>query len=164
MDQGGLSSDEDTQSDFSESTRHDVFLWKESNALDGNSKLICQEDGRSKTDNSIKNARNVTSSALHPVILEDIVVINTVVNLNEGSVMAGWTEVISQLDGNTSIDTAAPDVTNAGNLSPPAVPSATTSSTSTRVKNRVTARAGPTSNVRISNVRIASYHHYFTAS
>ena len=24
--------------------------------------------------------------------------------------------------------------------------------------------SGPTSNVRISNVRIASYHHYFTAS
>ena len=141
MDQGGVASDEDTQSDRSESTRNDVFLWKECNASDGNRNLICQEDGTPRTDNSIKNARNVTSSALPQVLLEAIVVTNTEVDLDESSVMAGRTEVISQLDGNTSIDTRAPDVTNVANLSPPAVPSATMSSTSTSVRNRVTASA-----------------------
>ena len=66
---------------------------------------------------------------------------NESVDLNESSGTAGRTEVISQLDGNTSIDTSAPDVTNVANLSLPAVPTATTSSTSTRVRNRVTESA-----------------------
>ena len=101
--------------------------------------MICQLDGSSSIDNPIQNVTNKTNYALPAMSLENIEVRNTVMNMKERFVLAGRSLKICQLDGNTSLDTTSPDVTNAANLSVPAAASTTTVLTNMRVNNRVNA-------------------------
>ena len=134
-------SDEDTQSNYIEDSTPDVFPRKESITLAGNSNLICQLDGSSSKDNSIQNVTNVTNCTLPTIPLETTEERDIDINMKENILEAGRSTKMCQLDGNTSLDITTPNVTNAPNISVPAVALTTTVPTNTRVNNRINASA-----------------------